>query len=205
MKHETWKNIDSRMFDFAHFYDKMVAELPNDAVIVEVGVADGCSAIYLAEAMANAGKNFKLYMVDNMAYGGAEQLNTIIRNVMRSGLAESIEILPLSSIDACCKFNDNSVHLVFLDSSHTYEMTKQEARCWYKKLSHGSILAGHDYFSDENPGVKQAIDEVIPAVITRDPIVGQQTFEPENALFNEGTTKGHGVWFVRSRHYLKLN
>jgi cephalosporin hydroxylase len=68
----------------------------------------------------------------------------------------------MDSLAASCKFNDHSLNFVFLDSSHKYEETKAEIRLWYRKLLDGSILAGHDYESPENPGVRQAVDEVIP-------------------------------------------
>lgn len=151
------------MFDFQDHYRKIADRLPQDARIVEVGVADGKSAIYLAEALANMNKRFHLTMIDSLDYGRTEQLTEIIRNIQRSGLSEHINLLPMDSLYASCKFNDHSLHFVFIDSSHKYEYTKAEIRLWYRKVMDGYLLSGHDYYSEENPGVRQAVNEVIPA------------------------------------------
>ena len=163
MVRQYWKEIPGSMFDFQQYYQGIAQKLPQDSRIVEVGVADGKSAIYLAETLANMNKRFHLTMIDNLDYGNVEQLTEILRNIQRSGLSEFISFLPFDSLAASCKFNDNSLQFVFIDSSHRYEPTKAEIRLWYRKVMDGYLLSGHDYFSEENPGVRTAVDEVIPA------------------------------------------
>lgn len=181
-KRESWLVIDaeSNMFDFQNYYQAVAEQMPNGARLVEAGVSNGRSIIFLAEALLNLGKEFRLIGVDNLSYGGAKQLNTIISNIGKSGLGEYIEFWALDSLVASCEFNDGYLHHVFLDSSHQYQQTKQELRCWHSKILHGFFLSGHDYFSEENPGVRQAINEMIPA----DRLVTQQT------------TNGNGIWSV---------
>lgn len=162
MHRQYWKEIPGTMFDFQGYYQNIALRLPQDARIVEIGVADGKSSIYLAETLANLNKRFHLTMIDNLAYGNHEQLTEILRNIQRSGLSEFISFLPMDSLSASCRFNDHSLHFVFIDSSHQYEQTKAEIRLWYRKVMDGFFLSGHDYFSEENPGVKIAVDEVIP-------------------------------------------
>lgn len=150
------------MCDFHDFYRSIAQKLPNDCRIVEVGVADGHSAIFIAETLADMGKKFELYMIDSLSYGGTEQANTIIRNIVKSGLGESITFLQMSSLDASCKWPDNWAHFVFLDSSHTYEQTKAEIRLWYRKVMFGHTLAGHDYNANDGEQVYNAVNEVLP-------------------------------------------
>jgi cephalosporin hydroxylase len=208
--------MDNRMFDFAGYYERIANELPNDCKVVEVGVADGASSLFLAKALHERGKTFKLYMIDSLDYGKKKQLSEIIKNVMLSGLQDSIEIMPFDSLNASCFFNDGSLDFVFLDSSHKYADTKQEIRCWYPKLLDERILAGHDYFSEENKEVRQAVDELIPETIKREPIVSRyfneqlntemdwvDYFEEEKLLFTEQTEKGNGIWYVAKRFYFK--
>lgn len=196
--------IDGRMVDYEGFYDRIAAELPNDSRIAEVGVANGRSAIYLGERLRDLGKSFTLYMIDSLAYGQTEQLTDIISNVQKSGLGESIVIMPIDSLNATLKFNDNSLHFCFLDSSHTYECTKAEIRLWWQKVSFGSILAGHDFNEQEGKGVSDAVNELLPREILRPPIPGQQDFEPEPFLEVVNTTKGLGVWAVRKQWYYHI-
>lgn len=178
---ETYKDIPGDMCDFQHFYRNIAERLPDNCRIVEAGVADGHSAIYLAETLADLGKSFHLYMIDSLAYGGTEQANTIIKNILRSGLGESITFLQMSSLDASCKWPDNWAHFVFLDSSHTYEQTKAEIRQWYRKVMFGHILAGHDYNQDGGIEVSRAVDEVFTGI----------------QFQNHVTDKGLGVWSIK--------
>jgi cephalosporin hydroxylase len=179
---ETYKNIPGDMCDFHKYYERIANWLPNDCRIVEVGVADGHSAIYLAEILADMNKKFHLYMVESMAYGGTDQANTIIQNIVNSGLGSKITLLQMSSLDASCKWPDNWAHFVFLDSSHTFEQTKAEVRQWYRKVMHGHILAGHDYNQEEGKQVYDAVNEVIG----------------DNKLFKaHETEKNLGVWSIK--------
>lgn len=161
---ETYKNIPGEMCDFKHFYQWVADKLPDGCRVVEVGVADGHSAIFLAETLSNMGKSFHLYMIDSLAYGGTEQANTIISNIVKSGLGEHITFLQMSSLDASCKWPDNWAHFVFLDSSHTYEQTKAEARQWYRKVMFGHYLAGHDYNIEAGKQVYDAVNEVFQGI-----------------------------------------
>jgi len=199
---EYYKQIPSEeMTDYDEFYSQMANLLPDNCIVVEVGAANGRSAIMLAEMLSDLGKNFTMYVVDNMAYGGADQRNTIIGHMVSSGMGSKIKLMEMSSLDASCHFNDHSLDFVFVDSSHEYEETKAAARLFYLKLKDERFLSGHDI---NTPAVKEAILEVIPEMVTRAPIPGQ-SFNPEKALNIIDTPKGYGVWFVKKQFYLKLN
>src|SRR5687767_13459806 len=159
---ETYKNIAGDMCDFHDFYRRIALKLPDGCRVVEVGVADGHSAIYMAELLADQNKRFELYMIDSLAYGGTEQANTIIRNIVKSGLGEHITFLQMSSLDASCKWPDNWAHFVFIDASHKYEETKADIRLWYRKVMDEHYLAGHDMNTEEGKGVFDAVSEVLP-------------------------------------------
>lgn len=198
--------IDSRMFDFQFYYDRIASELPDGCVVAEVGVAIGASALYLAKKLNELGKRFTLYMIDDMSYGDTDQLNILYKNILQSGLGENIELIWMDSLNASCRFPDSHFDFVFVDASHKKELTKADARLWFHKIKEGGILAGHDYYSEENPEVKMAIDEVIPYTFTREPIMASwQFFQPERILQTEQTTNNCGLWWLRKVFYLKLN
>lgn len=197
--------VDDRMFDFSGFYERIAESLPDGAVIAEVGVANGASAIYLAEAMLNRNKHFTFYLIDSLAYGGADQLRGLLKNLSKANLFDWVEVLPYSSLEAACRFPDGHFDFVFIDASHKYEWTKADIRLWYTKIKELGILAGHDYNDGpEGKEVKQAVDEVIPMSVTRTDIP-DCIFEPENVLSIEKTTKGCGVWSIRKKWYVRLN
>lgn len=199
---ETWKQLDGRLFDFAAYYTFIAAQLSSPCTIAEVGVSNGTSAIFLAETLLNLGKKFTLHLVDNLAYGGANQLGDIVRNVWRAAIAELVEIHPTDSLQASCRFPDNHFDFVFIDASHLLEQTKADIRCWYPKIKDEGILAGHDYLTAEQ--VQMAVNAIVPATFTR-PRTRAQHFGPESILQVEQTEQGYGVWWFRKQFYLKLN
>lgn len=174
----TYKEIPGDMCDFHAFYERIAQQLPSPCRVIEVGCADGHSAIFLAETLQRLNKKFELVMVENMDYGKEEQQNTLLVNIIKSGLANKIRLISLDSLNASCKFPDQWANFVFIDASHKYEPTKADIRLWYRKVIHGGYLAGHDYNMDE---VKNAVDEVIPT----------------DRLEVVDTAKDLGVWAVK--------
>jgi len=198
------RRISNRMFDFKEFYLRMARQLPGKSVIAEVGIADGASAVFMAETMLDQGKRFRLHLIDSLDYGGVDQLTTIMRHVVKAEISHVTEILPLDSLNASCRFPDNYFDFVFIDASHKLEETKADIRLWFQKVKVDGILAGHDYNDGEGAGVKQAVDTLIPRQITRAAIPNQQTFEPENVLHTEATANGCGVWWMEKKFYFNL-
>lgn len=197
---------ETLMFDFSNFYDRVAKELPNDCKVAEIGIADGISALYLAEKLNGLGKKFTLYMIDNMDYGGYIQLCTIYENIIKSGLGGSIKVVPKDSIEASKDFNEGELNFIFLDSSHEYIETRESIKAWYPKLKDGSILSGHDYYLYE--GVKKAVDELIPETFQRETIDTEeqfQEFEPEQFKHIQQTNNGYGLWYCIKDFYKTLN
>lgn len=198
---------DLLMFDFQEYYNRVADNLPDNCVVCEVGVANADSALYLAKRLCNQNKKFKMYMVDNMDYGGYEQIVTIYENIIKSGLGRSITVIPKDSITASKMFNDNSLDFCFIDASHLYEETKEDIKAWYAKVKDDCWLAGHDFFGHEE--VRKAVEETIPFQIQRptidDPLTEQyQEFEPEQFLFTEDTTNHFGVWMCQKKFYYAI-
>lgn len=181
--------MDKRMFDFEDFYADVATRMCyKGARLAEVGVADGASAIYLAEALLNQEKQFRLILVDNLAYGGAEQLKELTRNLADANLFPWVEILPMDSLNASCKYPDGFFDFVFIDASHEYEHTKADIRLWWHKVKDGGILAGHDYYPIERDEVQRAVDAVIPP----------------DAFSVYPTTEGYGVWWLEKDPNIKM-
>ena len=204
---EYWVTMGGKgMFDFGAFYSRMADSLPINCRIAEVGIGDGVSAIYLAEALLNQGKNaFELVLVDNLDYGGYKQMQTILNHINRAKINDFVTFLPLDSLNASCEYPNGHFDFVFVDASHRYESTKADILLWYRKMKEGCLLAGHDYNSGHGAEVKKAVDEIIPGMYTRPQFEGSGVFEPEPCLQTERTTNAHGVWWVQKRFYLLLN
>lgn len=198
---EYWKKVAGHLFDFQDYYQEIAEGLPEGGRLVEVGVANGQSLIYLAEALLNLGKAFRLVGIDDCSYGGQQQRNAIMGNITRAGLGDVIEFWEMDSLAASCQFNDGYLDFVFIDSSHKYEETKAEIRLWYHKVKEGGILAGHDIYREE--AVMQAVSQVIPKVVTRPPL-DETIFEPVFVLALMDTAFDHGIWEAKKIWYVNL-
>lgn len=66
------------------------------------------------------------------------------------------------SWEAAEEITDNSLDFVFVDACHEYESVKRDIIAWAPKLKDNGLLCGHDIHF---PGVKRAIDELIPSWI----------------------------------------
>lgn len=172
----TYNQIPGDMCDFRDYYLKIAKQLPDFCRVIEVGVADGHSAIFLAETLHSMKRKFEMIMVENMDYGMDEQQNAILTNIIRSGLSHSIRLIALDSLVASCKLPDEWANFIFIDASHKYEQTKADIRLWFRKVKPGWILAGHDYYMDD---VNRAVKEIIPDCTV---------YETENNL---------GVWEIK--------
>jgi predicted O-methyltransferase YrrM len=191
------EQLDKRMFDFEMFYKDMAIKMPNEAVIAEVGVAEGASAIYLAEQLLNLGKTFTFYLIDDLSYGRDMQLRILMKNVGNAHLAHLVEIVPLPSAEAACRFPDVHFDFVFIDASHKFEWTKADITLWYQKVKINGILAGHDYNDLEGAEVKQAVNMMFPK--QKVVINGMRQFPLEIIH----TKKDLNVWKVRKSDQLK--
>ncbi len=49
------------------------------------------------------------------------------------------------SMDAVTKFDDGSLHFVYIDANHRLEYVTQDIVGWAKKVRPGGIVAGHDF------------------------------------------------------------
>ena len=196
---EYHKQLDKRMFDFPNFYWDMATKLPDEAVIAEVGVAEGASAIFLAETLLNLKKTFTFYFIDNLDYGHDHQLRALMKNVGNAGLGHLVEIIPLSSVEAACRFPDNHFDLVFIDASHKTEETKADILLWYEKMKPGGVLAGHDYNKGEGIEVHLAVNLMIPKFLKNPEGEGMA-----RALQVVQTEQGHNIWKIKKQDNLKI-
>jgi hypothetical protein len=83
--------------------------------------------------------------------------NTFLRNIAK--YSHKITYFIGCSYDIIPKM-DIPVHLIFVDGAHTYIDVKRDMSLLSRFLMSETIIAFHDYYGDEFPGVKKAVDEV---------------------------------------------
>lgn len=122
--------------------ERLLDILPKNGVIAEVGVAFGD---FSAEILSRAAPE-KLYLVDaweNDRYSEgrervrgkfAEQIATG-KVIIREGL--SVDVLPT--------FPDDYFDFLYIDTSHSFDVTLAELEIGNPKVRAGGLIAGHDF------------------------------------------------------------
>lgn len=151
-------------------------------VLVEVGCYLGRSLCHLGTLVRESRKPFHVIGVDYCLGSGVENgddnhadaLRTnggslagkLHRNVCDCGLQDIVTIIVAESGRAASLFTDNSLTLVFLDARHEYIDVARDIELWLPKTRLGGEIGGDDYGVDGSPnvwpGVKRAVDELLP-------------------------------------------
>ena len=152
--------------DFADVYENAVKAAPSGGKLVEVGSYQGQSAILMARLIQRSGKPLRFTCVDH--FGGSDEHTSRQRadlrakfdaNLEKYGVAHTIQVLPMASVEAAATFADESLDFVFLDASHDEENVRQDIEAWLPKVKPGGILAGHDF---DFFGVCRAVAAMLP-------------------------------------------
>ena len=88
-------------------------------------------------------------------------------------------------------FPDGTLDFVYLDGNHAYDHVTQDIALWWPKLKPGGVLAGHDLFLPDHPGVTVAVGEFLVRNNLRGYVIhGERTGDAPDAH------EAHS-WYVR--------
>ena len=141
-------------------------KLPRRRRALEIGSYMGESA----RMMMASGIFDELHIID--PWIGDEEANTAFdetwdsvkhkckQNISQFG--DKIFIYEGFSHEVYGQFIDNSFDFVYIDAAHDYESVKKDIILYNRKLKHGGIMAGNDYYntSGHHKGVGKAVDEI---------------------------------------------
>lgn len=74
----------------------------------------------------------------------------------------------MTSVQAAEMIEDGSLDFVFIDAIHDYEHVREDILTWVPKIRKGGMISGDDYrigskyMKARFPGVKKAVDELLP-------------------------------------------
>jgi predicted O-methyltransferase YrrM len=118
--------------------------------IVELGVRTGNSTISFLSGLTRA-NNGKLFSCD------IDPCEHAISYINSANLSSRWEFTQIDSISYADLYKD-TIDLVFIDTDHTYELTKKELEIWSPKLKNGGRIILHDTLSRPD-GVGIAVKE----------------------------------------------
>ena len=138
--------------DFADYYAKIVASLPDGAKVVEVGVWHGQSTAALAVEILNSGKAVRLDVVDHFNGSAEHERSGLPMGNLRERFDANVtpvrhairNVHAMKSWDAAKLYADGSLDFVFIDASHDSPDVVRDVTAWWPKVKPGGILAGHD-------------------------------------------------------------
>lgn len=82
------------------------------------------------------------------------------------------------SADVLATYPDNYFDWLYIDGNHLYEFVRKDIEVSFKKVRHGGIIAGDDYFwkKDDRAHVKEAVLDAMKdhGITTAPPRIGQQ-------------------------------
>jgi len=161
---KSFQDIDG-WFNHEAAYDYLIAQMPEGGTFVELGAWLGKSSAYLCDKAT--GK--QITIVDTWK-GSPNELTTThklatevnIYQLFKANMGErKYKSIKATSNTASKKFADESIDVVFIDLTHTYEAVKEDIELWLPKVKKGGYLAGDDYHQNWQ-GVIQAVDELLP-------------------------------------------
>jgi SAM-dependent methyltransferase len=143
----------------------LVERMPKNAVVCEIGVAEGNFSAEIIERSSPA----KLYLVDKWESVAAQYSEAALRKVeerFRAEIESGKVILRRDySLEALGKFEDNSFDWVYVDAAHDYASVKADLEACRRVVRPGGFICGHDYVRWASPisrlGVVEAVNEFI--------------------------------------------
>ncbi len=136
---------------------EVTRNLTSDGPIIEIGTLFGKSTNVLLE---NKKDDQKVITVDRFSWNPCgfsdRQHRDITGKILSEAPAEHLEVIEADKDEFFGKYDGPAPAMVFIDADHSYEGTKRDILAAQRLGT--SVICGHDY-SDDMPGVRQAVDE----------------------------------------------
>lgn len=174
-----WNEIPG-WFQWRSGQEEAVRHFGDGSRFVEVGNFLGRSLCSLGELVQQSGKRIIVVGVDTCRGSGAEGpkqrdyhgaavrkgrgtfAGTLHRNVIGSGLADTVSVIVSESVIAASFFADASIAWVHLDARHDRASLTADIRAWLPKIQSGGWLSGDDYDREKWPETAATVDELLP-------------------------------------------
>ena len=159
----------------------MAAQVPPDRAIVELGVYQGRTALFMAWG-ARQGLGAHVYAIDpwdlpgergpynqnpeggrgkhRKAFTDPGTRNWARYNVRANGYANRVTLIRDFSVKAAEKWSAGPVGLLFVDGDHNYDAVRADVSAWAAHLAPDAVIAFDDY-AGTHPEVIRAVDDMV--------------------------------------------
>ena len=140
----------------------LLGKLPTQGILAELGVAAGDFSRQIVDICAP----MQLHLVDIWSSDryGEELYLSANNHFQQQQQRGEVTIHRKPSLEALESFSDQTFDWVYIDTTHSYELTREELRACARKVKSTGIIAGHDYIqgnwrSQYRYGVIEAVHE----------------------------------------------
>jgi predicted O-methyltransferase YrrM len=124
---------------------RLAAAATGRGAIVEIGSWKGRSTVWLAAGAKLAGR--RVYAIDRHTDSRedptANTFSEFLTNIERTGVADAVEPLVMSSTDAAARVPE-AVELLFIDGDHSFAGVLSDAETWLPRVVEGGMVLFHD-------------------------------------------------------------
>jgi len=130
--------------------------VPDNGVMIELGVAAGKFAVELIKANPRA----RYVGIDRWS-DHHDKYEMVVAETCIRGKSKTAYLIRSTFSDALQYFPDESLDLIYIDGyAHTGQDNRQTLDDWYPKLTIGGIFAVHDYCAKYQPTI-DAVDSFV--------------------------------------------
>ena len=169
------------MYLFNSKREEFLRYLPKNAVVAEIGVANGDFSEQILE-LANPER---FYLIDPWLHQNEDNYKNDPNNVDQAEADHRYESIQLRfrneiksgkivvnrdySFNAALNFPEGYFDWVYIDAMHTYEAVSEDLNTYWPKIKTEGFLLGHDYANNEgsrhmNFGVVEAVNDFVDQV-----------------------------------------
>lgn len=142
-------------------YRDIYRAVPVGGKTAEIGVYRGRSICSVADIIKE--QNIEVLAVDlfqpYLGDPATDRYERFLETAVQFGIINNLNVQEAHSLDAAEFVPDRSLDFVFIDGDHGYLSVKADIEKWAKKIRPGGFLGGHDYGTDGNYGVIEAVVE----------------------------------------------
>ena len=138
----------------------MLSLLPAAGVVAEIGVDRGKFSAQIIELAQPK----KLHLIDNW---GSDRYNDEKKSLVEQRLEKQIDAGQVIinrgySTEMAGHFEDEYFDWVYIDTTHAYQLTKEELHAYAPKVKAGGVIAGHDFIvGNWNGQVRYGVVEAV--------------------------------------------
>ncbi|HZV71283.1 MAG TPA: class I SAM-dependent methyltransferase [Saprospiraceae bacterium] len=139
---------------------ELLRRLPKNAIIAEIGVYKGDFSEKILSICHP--EKFTLIDVWNLKGDHGELFDEVKQRFAKELQTKQVEMIRSFSYDAIHACPDQYFDWVYLDTDHSYEVTRRELEELRPKMKRGGIIAGHDYIlGNWNAGFRYGVIEAV--------------------------------------------